>query len=469
MDYEANAVSDEVVGPRGEEARHVQEITQLKRTRAGFKPVLTRKRNELSELLEVGADIDCVKNKVSELNQAFENFKGAHELYTKSLADVGSIKEAYEYFHAEYHAVSRLKEKVAGWIVGVECANANSPGSDVLPKDSISQAGTGGRSVASSSKASSVGRRYVEESAKRRALEAKLKLFEEQQALAERKFQLQQQGKRLKIKSDLIQIAAKEQVYAEADALERGSTFELDLKSKELSPQNCTIKEREETGAAKVERMGLNHVVSGWSPSSLPPCEQGMNQSQASVEAIERMVDIQEKQAKCMEGLVKQQYKSALTLTLPKPEVPVFGRDPVEYSNFVKAFECLIESRTESGSSRLYYLVQYTEGEVQELMRSCLAMDPEEGYREARKLLKQRYGQRYKIATAYVDKVTKGPAIKSEDRKGLQNFATLLTSCRNTLKSIGYSSKIENPESLRGVINRLPYDLRKEWRNNTYN
>ena len=65
----------------------------------------------------------------------------------------------------------------------------------------------------------------------------------------------------------------------------------------------------------------------------------------------------------------------------------------------MKAFECLIESRTESSSSRLYYLVQYT-GDVQELMRSCLAMDPEEGYREARKLLKQRYGQSYKIATA---------------------------------------------------------------------
>ena len=48
-------------------------------------------------------------------------------------------------------------------------------------------------------------------------------------------------------------------------------------------------------------------------------------------------------------------------------------------------------------------------------MRSCLAMDP-----QARKLLKQQYGQSYKIATAYVDKVTKGPVIKSEDRKGLQ-------------------------------------------------
>ena len=53
----------------------------------------------------------------------------------------------------------------------------------------------------------------------------------------------------------------------------------------------------------------------------------------------------------------------------------------------MKAFECLIESRTESSSSRLYYLVQYTEGEVQELIGSCLAMDTEEGYPEAAKLL----------------------------------------------------------------------------------
>ena len=54
---------------------------------------------------------------------------------------------------------------------------------------------------------------------------------------------------RLKIKSDLIQIAANWQVYAEADALERGSTFELDLQSKELSSQNCKIKEREKKAA----------------------------------------------------------------------------------------------------------------------------------------------------------------------------------------------------------------------------
>ena len=135
MEDEAHAVSDEMVGPRGQEARHVQESTQLKRSRASFKSVLTRKRNEL---WLNGADVDCAKNKTSEINRALENFKGAHELYTKGLVDVGSIKEAYDYFHAEYHAVSRLREAIAGWNVGVKCVKANLPGSDVLPEDSVS-------------------------------------------------------------------------------------------------------------------------------------------------------------------------------------------------------------------------------------------------------------------------------------------------------------------------------------------
>ena len=96
-------------------------------------------------------------------------------------------------------------------------------------------------------------------------------------------------------------------------------------------------------------------------------------------------------------------------------------------------------------------------------MRSCLAMDPDEGYAEARRLLKNRFGQSYRIATAYVDKVTKGPPIKAQDSRGLQNLSTLLTSCKNTLRSIGHSSKIENPDSLKAVIERLPYDFRRKW------
>ena len=57
-----------------------------------------------------------------------------------------------------------------------------------------------------------------------------------------------------------------------------------------------------------------------------------------------------------------------------------------------------------------------------------------------------------------------GPQIKSEDGEALQKFSVLVTSCGNTLKETGYLSKIDNPDSLRRIVNRLPYDARKRWR-----
>ena len=108
--------------------------------------------------------------------------------------------------------------------------------------------------------------------------------------------------------------------------------------------------------------------------------------------------------------------------------------------DFVRAFENLIETKTSSPNSRLYYLVQYTSSEVKELMQSCLSMKPEEGYKTARTLLKDRYGQSYKIATALVDRVTKSPQIKADNGPALQRYSVILTSCKNSLKEIGYLS-----------------------------
>ena len=82
-----------------------------------------------------------------------------------------------------------------------------------------------------------------------------------------------------------------------------------------------------------------------------------------------------------------------------------------------------------------YYLEQHTAGRPQELVRSCPYMNAEAGFLKARKLLESNFGQKHKIAMAYVDKVTNGPFIRTEDSKALESFATLLASCMNIPKS----------------------------------
>ena len=192
---------------------------------------------------------------------------------------------------------------------------------------------------------------------------------------------------------------------------------------------------------------------------------------------IQDMIDIQRQQQRHNEQLMHmQRYRDqqlqqllgqhqhlSLMLTLPHNEVQTFDGDPVNYCNFIRSYENLIEAKTKNSSTRLYYLVQYTSGDVQEFMRSCLSMQPEEVYQEARRLFKARYGQNYKIATAYVSRVTNGPPIRHEDGQALQKFSVLLTSCKNTLKEIGCLNKVENPDSLQRVIERLPFQLRQRW------
>ena len=90
-------------------------------------------------------------------------------------------------------------------------------------------------------------------------------------------------------------------------------------------------------------------------------------------------------------------------------------------------------------------------------------MQDARGYYEARRLLLQRYGQPYKIATAFVDRLTIGLQIKGEDGPGLQKFSTLLTSCKNTLQEIGYINKLENPDNMRKIVERLPFGMKAKW------
>ena len=77
------------------------------------------------------------------------------------------------------------------------------------------------------------------------------------------------------------------------------------------------------------------------------------------------------------------------------------------------------------------------------------------GYCEAQSLMKKRYGQSYRIASAYVDKLAKGPPIKSEDGEALRRFFTALTGTR--LKRLVISARWRTP-------NWLPFGLRQKWR-----
>lgn len=150
--------------------------------------------------------------------------------------------------------------------------------------------------------------------------------------------------------------------------------------------------------------------------------------------------------------------------SLPRQQVPKFNGDPLEYHNILRAFDTLIASKEPDYSCKLYYLEQYTVGRPQELVKSCLHMKPVDGYLKARDLLERRFGDKYKIAMAHVDKLLSLPSIKPEDADALEKYSISLTSCKNALEGIGYLNKIENPDVMRKIVEKLPYKYQDKWR-----
>ena len=400
--------------------------------------------------------------------------------------------------------------------------NARDGIDDIAPSDSISNVGsradskhsrTSRRSRSSSvrskeSTTSSVLSARAKAAAKRAMLEAEATKFEDWQALKKEELALQLKKKALELQTEIAKAQAEELAYAQAEndgggksITEENNTgmslpraqqhLTTDSARNVMNAQTDETVQREDTSilAEKTKTPNRAPDVSEFTkadagttpkPSSNSPDPKQSSFAPIKVKSevyqpahgdstrndamVRQLLEAQYFQSQQLQALVQQQQQSTLALTLPQPDVPVFSGNPIEYWTFIRAFENLIDKKTTSESARLYYLVQYTSGEVQELVKSCLSMSEDSGYRTARALLQKSYGSSYKIASAYVEKLSSGPAIKAEDGEALKRFSIALTACKNTLTEIGYLNKLENPDTLRAIVLRLPFGLRQKWR-----
>lgn len=149
---------------------------------------------------------------------------------------------------------------------------------------------------------------------------------------------------------------------------------------------------------------------------------------------------------------------------LPELKISIFSGDPLQYWTFIRSIEHSIEGRTSDACDRLQFLLQYTSGQPHELVKSCVHMEPTAGYNKAKTLLKEFFGDEYKIAEAYMKEVMDWPTIKPEDGAALQSFALFLTGCCNAVSSITYLEDLDNTANIKLLESKLPYKLKEAWR-----
>ena len=265
-------------------------------------------------------------------------------------------------------------------------------------QDSASQVRTSSVRSRASSSSRSTRMRQLEPLAKRKAVEAKFSALEKQQVLIERRYRLEQEELKIKqeqellhAKSEIEEARSVEDVYTEALGSEIGKcskTGSSSLRKTILNPKveewvppvvRNTINKSDwvQTEVCENEHSNVYDDFVPHNTSGVYP------QNKRSDDIITHMISAQDKQTSFLERMVLQQEQNSLALTLPTPTVPTFNGDPLQYTAFVRAFDALIETKTNNDSSRIYYLLQFTSGEVQDLMKSCLVMSPAEGYKEA--------------------------------------------------------------------------------------
>jgi DNA-binding ferritin-like protein len=420
-------------------------ILQLSRSHSTAKGNITKKIKEITEWQMTRGSLDEAHEKLAAFADVATKFYSAHLKYHSIIEDENDLVDSEEYLEKERKRIENFKSSFKDWMQRLE-NKGSSDQVDVQPRDSISNTGIRQRSSVATSRSktgSSLVSAQIAVKAKRAALEAEKAELIKEQALEQQRFLLEQKRREMTLNKELAKIEAEEKVYNAAMGSEHSMIKASPFETKPSILGEEKIGVAKATGAVGVRAGSLNqmrtkqpiaqaHIRETISDASSEVAEEFLrtitNIQQQQQDQMHQMYKIQDSRDQQLQKMFTSHQQMVSSLSLPNVDVPVFSGNPVEYCHFLRSFENLIEAKTTSASSRLFYLVQHTSGEVQQLMRSCLTMSPETGYVEAKRLLKEKYGQNYSIATAYVNQIITASSIKSEDSAALQSFSLLLAS-----------------------------------------
>ena len=112
---------------------------ETKRARGIAKGVVTRKINEITDLMTDENNVDEVNRKINELKEAFEKFQAVHRTFHSELTEREAIEESTSYYDAVFDQVEHLQESADVLLTGIETTRRiNSSQVQERPDDSVS-------------------------------------------------------------------------------------------------------------------------------------------------------------------------------------------------------------------------------------------------------------------------------------------------------------------------------------------
>lgn len=273
---------------------------------------------------------------------------------------------------------------------------------DIRFDDSASQAGSN----------SSSSRRATLE-ARRAALVAEGQFIEEELTLQMQELKIKQQLEKIRYQRQLAAVTAEAAAFADAEGQVDQPVIADAPRSDHVSP-DPDITFRSHTATSPIDMLGV------------------LRSSQ-----------------------VQQQHLLDV-IRLPTSHCLSYNGDPLQYWSFIRSFDNSVGNSLLDDGEKLIRLLQACSGRAKRIVECCAVMEPSQGYFRARELLRQRCGDDFLIAEAWVNKVTtnRGKLLNNKDK--LEEFADELTCCEETLKSMGYIDELNSQSTLLRIIEQLP-------------
>ncbi|KAJ8032089.1 hypothetical protein HOLleu_25508 [Holothuria leucospilota] len=184
-------------------------------------------------------------------------------------------------------------------------------------------------------------------------------------------------------------------------------------------------------------------------------------------EPISQSLNAGNDEAKCSkvpESDMTRLFQSiSLSMNIPKPELISFDGDPAAYWGFINSFDTNIALRVPDDRSKLTYLIQFCKGKAKQSIENCVLMDAAAGYKKAREILYDQFGQPHNVTHALIGKILNREPIKPNDGQNLSDLARQMRTCEITLNQLGYVANMNSTDTLLKIQQLLPIYLQSEW------
>ena len=144
---------------------------------------------------------------------------------------------------------------------------------------------------------------------------------------------------------------------------------------------------------------------------------------------------------------------------LPKLSLPYFSGDPLTWQTFWDSFEAAIHYNPNlTGVQKLNYLRAQLQGDAARVVAGFPLTNS--NYEHSVSLLKQRFGQSYKLINAHIQALLNLPK-PANNHSSLQTFYDTIENHMRGLSSLGKSSDTYGSLLTPIILNKLPNEIKK--------